>query len=282
MKIIRVLRNTIIIAIIMLLIYYYGYYSPNNNIVILNEDISSTLIDEKLNDFKIVVFSDVLYNDDFSNFETAIQLINEENADIVVFAGDLLHPNKINNLSDSEQNELIELLTNINSKYGKFAVLGENDDATNLDLTTLLFNSNFEVIDNKALKISNESSTYFNLIGLENTIDNSYNTDSIYAGISNQHYTITICHTPDILSDITNETNLLIAAHTLGGEQNLPIYGPLKSINGMDKYYNGIHTVNNSTIVISNGIGSFSDYRLFAQMNIVSITLHNKNNSDSN
>jgi len=282
MKIIKVLRNIVIIAIIMLLIYYYGYYSPNNNIVILNEDISSTLIDEKLNDFKIIVFSDVLYNGDFSNFETAIQLINEENADIVVFAGDLLHPNKINNLSDSEQNELIELLTNINSKYGKFAVLGENDDATNLDLTTLLFNSNFEVIDNKALKISNESSTYFNLIGLENTIDNSYNTDSIYAGISNQHYTITICHTPDILSDITNETNLLIAAHTLGGEQNLPIYGPLKSINGMDKYYNGIHTVNNSTFVISNGIGSFSDYRLFAQMNIVSITLHNKNNSDSN
>ena len=137
----------------------------------------------------------------------------------------------------------------------------------------MLYNSDFELLDNSAARISNSSSEYFNLVGLEPTINNDYEVHGVYQDISASKYTLTVCHTPDIFSEITGLTDTLVSAHTLGGERVFPFLGPVGKISGYDRFYTGVHRINDAEIIITNGIGRDSDYRIFSPANIVLLNL---------
>ena len=73
--------------------------------------------------YKIIQISDV-HSGSFSHpekLEKAIKLMNEQNADLVLFTGDL-----VNNLAE-EFEPFIPLFSKIKSKDGKFSVLGNHD-----------------------------------------------------------------------------------------------------------------------------------------------------------
>jgi len=73
--------------------------------------------------YKIIQISDVHSGSfsDPSKLEHAIELINEQNADLVLFTGDM-----VNNVSE-EFKPFIPLFSKIKAKDGKFAVLGNHD-----------------------------------------------------------------------------------------------------------------------------------------------------------
>lgn len=73
--------------------------------------------------YKIIQISDVHSGSfsDPSKLQHAIDLINEQNADLVLFTGDM-----VNNVSE-EFKPFIPLFSKINAKDGKFAVLGNHD-----------------------------------------------------------------------------------------------------------------------------------------------------------
>jgi len=272
-------NNLIKILIVLILfigsIFYFGFYNSNNNIKILKTTVSTDLLNDKLERFKVIVFSDIKYNGEDNKIEEAVKLINNQDPDIVIFAGDIFSEETISNVNDDYQKSITEYLDNIEAKYGKFAVLGDIDELQSEYCKDILLEADFELLENTNIKISNSSSEYFNLVGLKPTINNNYDVNEIYQNISTSKFTLTVCHTPDIYSEITDKTNILIAGHTLGGERIFPLLGPIGEKSGYDKYYDGIHSVGDSEIIISSGIGSNSSYRIFAPANIVVLNIEN-------
>ena len=78
---------------------------------------------EKFKGYKIVQISDVHSGSFFhpEKLQHAIDLINEQNPDLVLFTGDM-----VNNYAD-ELKPFINLFKSINAKDGKFSVLGNHD-----------------------------------------------------------------------------------------------------------------------------------------------------------
>ena len=73
--------------------------------------------------FKIAHISDFHAGsfDDPAEVERGLQLVQELQADAVLFTGDM-----VNNLSD-EAEQYIDMFSRVSAKYGKFSVLGNHD-----------------------------------------------------------------------------------------------------------------------------------------------------------
>ena len=136
---------------------------------------------QALNGLKIIQISDLHLGsfDTTKPIEEIVEIINNEQADIIVFTGDMI------NNSYWEADEFIPYLSKLKAKHGKFAVLGNHDygDYLGIDKNTAsgmnLWKSNFNNMlkihekigfdlllnENRKIEIMGNS---FNLIGVEN------------------------------------------------------------------------------------------------------------------
>lgn len=104
------------------------YISPSK-IAVRFETLESTEIPSSLDGVSIVFFSDLHFNGfvDQQRAQIIFDIINELNADVVLFGGDLLDHPATTALSEENQSYLIEALASINAPLGKFAVYGNHD-----------------------------------------------------------------------------------------------------------------------------------------------------------
>ena len=114
----KFIRFLFFVLLFILLLLIYGRYVGTDGLITKEYNIS-TNIDESFNGLKIVHFSDLHYlrvtNSD--KLKQIVEEINLINPDIVFFTGDLI--DKDFKLKDKEKDNLINLLRNIKSKYGK-------------------------------------------------------------------------------------------------------------------------------------------------------------------
>lgn len=184
---------------------------------------------------------------------------------MVIFGGDLFQSTPFDN------EKVIKILSNIKSKYGKFAVLGEKDLASLNDTTGILNEGGFEVLHNeyRPIYLKNEQ---IGLFGLESNGD----IQGLINETNQDVYKLATVHEPDYF-DLTsaNKIALQLSGHTMGGYIHIPgIGGIFKKTNGTN-YVSGRYTKNNSQLVISNGLGLEENhqFRLFCPNQINIITL---------
>ncbi len=104
----------------------YGIVWGKFNFRVLREKIDSPRIPQAFDGLKIVQISDAhlgSFAGDLEPVQRAVQMINELDADLVVFTGDLV------NVHANEAEPWIEVFSHINAKYGKFSVFGNHDYA---------------------------------------------------------------------------------------------------------------------------------------------------------
>ena len=116
-----------IIIIIITLICLYARYIGTSGLLTHEYKIETGDIGNSFDGLKVVHFSDLHYlrltNKD--TLKTVVDEINLINPDIVFFTGDLV--DKDFELNDNDEEELTNLLSDINSKYGKYVVIGNHD-----------------------------------------------------------------------------------------------------------------------------------------------------------
>ena len=201
---------------------------------------------------------------DLKKIDNIVNSINENNADIVVFTGDLIKTS----LSSDKQAELIEYLSKIECKYNKYAILGDHDT---LDSKEILTDSNFKILDNDYDLLHQNDITPIMIVG-GNKIE-ELNLDK-----EEYNYSIALIHKPDYLDDIIDKGfNLILAGHSLGGQIRLPFVGGIIKQDGASTYTNNYYNKNNTIIYISYGIGndkydfrflnkpSYNIYRLYTK-----------------
>jgi len=223
---------------------------------------------------KIVHFSDIHYNRAINSdkVDKIIDEINLINADIVVFTGDLIDKDMV--ITDGDYEYLTDAFTSIQSRYGKYAVLG-NHDYKDMDKVIKVYNdSGFKYLENSYDIIYNNHNEKIFIGGIGNVSYNLDNVDKVMEYFNSDNdidYRIMLVHEPDI-SDIVVDNydiSLILAGHSHNGQVRLPGIGAIYTPPGAKKYYDEYYLIGGTDLYISSGVGVSSlNYRLFNRPSI--------------
>lgn len=235
-------------------------------------------IPEQLDNMNILFFSDLKYgiymNEERLN--KLVDTINASGADVVLFGGDIYGDSVT--VDDHSTSLITKAFSNIQAKYGKFAVYGDIDGASDVMKSTVnaIYDaSDFEVIQNTSFQIHKNGSQFITVVGLDNGIDGTKDIDGAYSNVSKDSYVMTLCHTPDTVNEVPKDlTDYFLAGHSLGGQANF-IFTSFYEPACATQYLRGKHLIDNTfTLDITNGTGTVNqDVRLFTPAEVVVYTL---------
>ncbi len=244
------------------------------------ETLSSVFIPNQLDDVSILFFSDLDYNH-FMNEERLAKLTNKINAlapDAIIFGGDLFDQD-CGILDDNTKQTLTNYLASLDAPLGKFAVYGDLDHRSQDmqdTVTKILYDSNFEILNNQSVFLRNNGSQSISLIGLDSGLNGQQDITNAFKNVPRTNYAITVCHTPDSANDVPSDIiNYFLAGHSHGGLIN---YGyKVKYMPKMAETYTfGKHKINDRFMLdITNGVGTTQeDIRFLADAEVVLYRLH--------
>lgn len=266
----KILYSILIILIIFFSILIYSRFIGTIGLKTNEISYKTKSISESYDGLKIVHFSDLHYKKVITE-KRVKELINEIKKikpDIVIFTGDLL--DKDYKLTSQDITFLIKELSQIESKYGNFAIIGDNDYNQEDTIKNIYIQSNFTLLDNSYSIIYNENNDLIFIGGLSTASYEEANIDEVMSYFNNNpdiNYKIILIHEPDYIDTILNKYNnidLILSSHSINGSINIPIIKRLFLPKGAKKYFNPYYKINDTDIYISNGIGVNNiNFRLF-------------------
>lgn len=266
------IKTFIVLLLIMVGTILYSRYIATSGLVTNEIVINDNNIPTSYDGLKIVHFSDLHYTRIITK-KSVTKIINEINLikpDIVFFTGDLVDTDKV--LTEDDKNFLIESLSNINSTYGKYAILGNHDIANNNgDIMSIYSQSGFNLLENEYDVIYSKNNDKIFIGGLNSVSHELEDIDKVMSyydtNDSSNTYNIILLHEPDYADNIVNSydnINLILAGHSHGGQVRLPIIGALYTPKNGHKYVKGYYDLNGTSLYVTSGIGvSRYNFRLF-------------------
>lgn len=241
----------VIFIVILSVILIYSKNVTSHSLKVVEYGIIDNKLPNEFHGMKIVHFTDVQYGKSttLKDLEKMIKEINKLKPDVVVFTGDFF--NKNIKVSDIEKEKIKNLLSTINTKYEKYAILGDSD-ITYKDLFYQIFNDDFIILDNEINLLYISSASPIRFIGLNDITKEEIITDEE----NNALYNILLLHKPDEIELLKNKYNIVLSGHSMGGQIKFPFYGPFIKLSGAKKYTSGEYTVGDTKLYVSDGIGS--------------------------
>ena len=126
--VITMFKLLVIVLILFIVFYFYNNKISTGGIIVKEKRIINEKLPDNMNGLKIVQFSDIKYGTtmDINKINELVKLINSRKPDLVLFTGNLISDKY--EISAKEQEKLIKVLSEIDSKLGKYAVYGYDDD----------------------------------------------------------------------------------------------------------------------------------------------------------
>lgn len=271
----KIIKVTVKILLFILifggLFFSYTTYISTAKIGVREYRVKNNKLPKSYEGLKIIQISDLHYGStmNLKELKKIVKLSNERKPDIVVFTGDLISTKY--KIKPEEKEKITEELKKLTYTLGKYSILGDED---NEDISTIYNQSDFTLLANESDLIYNNESTPILLIGLNSkeknqNIENAYNYFKQETHNSNI-YTITILHEPDVIDEITYNTDLYLAGHSHNGNIQIPfINQPVVLYKNALKYNKEYYKLNNSELYISSGLGTNKiDIRLFCRPSI--------------
>ena len=222
---------------------------------------------------KVVQFSDTHIGDFFTTEELqkVVDKINEQQADLVLFTGDLMDDASV---YQGSIEEIGAILSNIQSKFGNYAVFGNRDYGGGAErfYEELMESAGFHVLLNNHETI-NVNGTTLSLFGADDALIGYYDAKQTMQGIEEENFNLLLVHEPDLVDDfIDYPVDLVVAGHSHGGQVYIPFVGPLLTTTLAEKYVRGLYEINEDlSLYVNTGIGNTRvPFRLF---NVPQITV---------
>ena len=222
---------------------------------------------------KVVQFSDTHIGDFFTTEELqkVVDKINEQEADLVLFTGDLMDDASV---YQGSIEEIGTVLSNIQSKFGNYAVFGNRDYGGGAErfYEELMESAGFHVLLNNHETITVNGTT-LSLFGADDALIGYYDAKQTMKGIEEGNFNLLLVHEPDLVDDfIDYPVDLVVAGHSHGGQVYIPFVGPLLTTTLAEKYVRGLYDINeNLSLYVNTGIGNTRvPFRLF---NVPQITV---------
>ena len=267
MKKVIIILVIIILAISLCLLY--SRFIATKGLKVKEYKVVNSKITDSYHGLKIIHLTDIHYGSTVNEKElnNIVDKVNEIQPDIVVMTGDL-----IDERLSYDKDIIINCLSRIEAKLGKFAVSGNHDIPLD-DYNYIVKESGFTSLDNKYELIYSKSNEPIIISGIGyGDEDIGIKTEQFDKYISELKtddikpiYSILLVHEPDTVDNLDlNKYDLILAGHSHAGQVRLPIIGKLYTPEGAKKYYDEYYKINNTDLYISSGLGtSLYKFRLF-------------------
>lgn len=271
-----ILISIIIVSVCCLYLYY-----ENNFLKVSNYIISSEKIPNDFENYKIIQISDFHNTKSKKLTDDLVRKIEKNQPNLIVITGDLVDATK------TDIDTAINFIFRINEFAPIYYVTGNHEASISRydELEAKLISNKVTILDDKA-EIIKINDSEINLIGINDPkfSSNSYTTDSTIINDSlkpieydKNNFTILLSHRPELFETyVENNINLVLTGHAHGGQIRIPFIGGLVAPNQglFPEYTSGKFEKNNTTMVISRGIGnSIIPYRINNRPEMVVVTL---------
>jgi len=260
------------VAAIPIPIMIHGITRGRYNFKVVNHEIGFKDLPESFDGYTITHLSDFHCGSFESRIKLkyAIDLVNEQNSDLIAFTGDFV------NNTYTEILPWIDEFKKINSKDGKFSILGNHDygdyyDWGNEENKKLGFKKLIEIQNELGFKVLRDESVHIkknnekiSLVGVENWGDGfkkKGDIDKAINGLDESDFKIVLSHDPShwdkILVDHKEKFNLTLSGHTHGMQFGIEIPGFIKwsPVKYRYKYWAGLYERSNQFINVNRGFG---------------------------
>lgn len=262
----------IIVASIIALIAFYIF--ENNTIGITQLTYKNNKIPKAFNEYKILQISD-LHNKEFGKGgKRLIGKIEEIKPDIIVMTGDLIDSKNTN------IDVVIDLVNGIDEKIPVFYVPGNHEAWSDSyeKLKMKLQDTSVMVLEDQEAEVFKGKDS-IEIIGVLDPAFKKLNSSDIETYTLNEGFKILLSHRPELFQMyVESGVDLVFSGHAHGGQFRIPFVGGIVAPDqGMfPKLTEGIHTLNDTSMVISRGLGnSIIPIRIFNRPELVVVTLKN-------
>lgn len=270
-------------------IYYYGKEEGFQKLEVRHVEIAFEDLPEAFDGYHIVQFSDVHIGTYTGRrqeiLQRAIDSINAQDADLVIFTGDL--QNKL----PSEVKPHMQILSTIKAKDGIYSVMGNHDysDYTNRSYAEEYENVELMLYLQEKLKwyTLQNGHTYIRhgqdsivIAGMENDGEGRFpqrgNIHHALWGVTRDQFVVMLEHDPTawrrkILPQC--HAQLTLSGHTHAAQFSIFGWSPASY---RYKEYEGLYRIGNRALYVSKGLGGVIPFRFGATGEIVNITLRKK------
>lgn len=257
----------------------------NNDIIVTQVNYTNTKISKEFEGYTIAHISD-LHNKGFGNNQkNLLKKIQGTSPDIIVITGDLI---------DRRKYDLDTAMVFIHGAMDIAPVyyVSGNHEAWSGDYENIrnqLQSSGVQILDDHKVELIKGAGT-IEILGLSDPafLTSNYMDKTNLSTLKKQLITLSdnsafqilLSHRPELFDVYANEQiDLIFSGHAHGGQFRLPFIGGLIAPNQglFPKYTSGVYTQNESTLVVSRGLGnSILPVRIFNRPEILVVTLHER------
>lgn len=277
------------VSVVFVLVYLYGMYVGSAKMEVTQVQFAHKDVPKTFDGYKIVQLSDVhvgsLIGDRQELLKEAVEAINDQHADLVVFTGDL------QNKRASEIDAHRQLLSSIRAKDGVLAVLGNHDYAEYMSGTKAEKDSCVQLTVNAIERLG------WTLLRNEHVVIRRGNDSIVVAGMENDGegrfpqlgdisktlngvgegaFIVMLEHDPTSWHRKIvpySHAQLTLSGHTHGGQISILGWSPASFVYSE---YNGMYNNGRHSLYVTKGLGGVVPFRLGATGEIVVITLNSQ------
>jgi predicted MPP superfamily phosphohydrolase len=183
-----------------------------------------------------------------------VDLCNTRNADLAVLTGDFVW------LQVEAIFELTALLSGLQTKHGIYAVIGNHDIWTNVDIVRAGFErERIPVLVNQGLPIGVGKGSFY-LAGLDDGQSGRPDLQAALEDAPLAEPVVLLLHEPDLADKVAldGRVSLQLSGHTHGGQVRLPGIGAFILPYLGRKYDRGLYRLNQMWLYANGGIGTIS------------------------
>jgi predicted MPP superfamily phosphohydrolase len=255
-------RLRVTLAIILLLIIGLAVWSlfiEPNRLVVNQETIQIDNWPKELSGLRIALIADIHTGGPFINdkkLRKIVDLTNQQNPDLIVLLGDYMSPNSWHS-HRVEPEVTAAVLKDLHAPLGVYSVLGNHDWWYNGSKVRRAFEqSGIPVLEDEVAEIKWRNTSFW-LVGLADLWTRPQHINETVAKVPRGATTIALTHNPDIFPHVPESVPLLLAAHTHGGQVNIPLIGtPIVPSDFGKKYTAGHVFENHHHMFVTTGIGT--------------------------
>ena len=271
-------------AILTVLAVYISH--ENSNVGITELTVSSDKLPESFNGYRIAHISDLHCAEFGEDNITLLNMLREINPDTIFITGDLIdtrHGKMSIGINFAEAAAAIAPTYFVSGNH-------ENDTEDFDTIADTLTKAGVTVLRGESTRLYKEDD-YITLVGIDDALvitgknTSQKSKDTIKKEIEKlssvgEEYTILLAHRPEFIKLYSEKGyDLVFSGHAHGGQFRFPfiggLYAPGQGL--FPKYTEGVHSVGNTNLVVSRGLGNASfPFRLGNNPEIIAVTLKTK------
>jgi len=237
----------------------WAFLIEPNRLIVHSETIQIDNWPLELGGLRVAVIADIHTGAPFIDDQKLQQIVartNELNPDLIVLLGDYMSPNSWHS-HRVEPEVTAAALRNLKAPLGVYSVLGNHDWWYNGEKVRIAFEQcGIHVLEDEAVEVKWHDKSFW-LVGLADLWTRPQHVGETIARIPPGSTIIALTHNPDIFPGLPQRVPLLLAAHTHGGQVNIPLIGtPIVPSRFGRKYTAGHIFENGHHMFVTTGIGT--------------------------